>query len=140
MSASTSLNTGVPARDIGYGMPQYLYKEVAYNTKNIDTADSVIIGVLPAGAILTECLVRVTEAFNASTNALTAGSSSGSNADVVAGGDVDETATGTTSVTRGLAVVFSSETTIYAKYAQTGTAATAGAARFVLTYIVPSHG
>ena len=48
MSASTSLNTGQSARDLGYGVVQAISKTVAYNTLGIGTADTVKLGTLPA--------------------------------------------------------------------------------------------
>lgn len=140
MSASTSLFTGRPARDLGYAVVQAIGKSgFAFNTPNIGTADTIQVGTLPAGAIITSVTVRVDTAFNAATtNVLIVGTSSGSNADIVADGDVDETATGTTQVMRGVGLSISADTIIYAKYTQSGTAATTGSATIVINYVVPA--
>lgn len=141
MSASTSLNTSVPARDLGFGIAQSITKTVAYNTTGIGTSDTVYLGSLPSGAQILACVVRVTAAFNAATtNVLTVGTSSGSDADIVAAGDVDETATGTTLVYSGCDLAISADTPVYVKYTQTGTAATAGAAVITLTYVSTANG
>lgn len=141
MSASTSLNTGLPARDIGYGVVQAISKTVNYNTPGIGTTDTVALGAVPSGAQILACTVRVTTAFNAATtNVLTVGTSSGSDADVVAAGDVDESTAGTTVEYRGCDLAFTADTTIYVKYAQTGTAATAGSAVVTLTYLSTANG
>lgn len=141
MPASTSLNTGLPARDIGFGVVQAIVKTVAYNTLGIGTADTVKVGSLPSGSQIVSCIVRVTTAFNAATtNVLTVGTASGSDADIVAAADVDETAAGTTVATRGCDLAFTADTPIYVKYAQSGTAATAGAALITILYVATSNG
>lgn len=125
-----------PARVPGTQQVPYLRRAVAFNTPLVGTADTIEVGTLPANCILVRAYVRIKTAFNAgTTNVLTVGTSSGSNADIVAAGDVDETATGTTQVTRGAGLSLTSDTPIYAKYTQTGTAATTGAAEIVIEYI-----
>lgn len=137
---ATTLFTGSPARNAGYQTPQVLARSVAYDTPGIGTADTIILGTLPSGAQIMSCLVRVAAAFNAATtNVLTVGTASGSDADIVAAGDVDETLAGTAVIYRGCDVTISADTTVYVKYTQTGTAATAGAASIVLTYCIPSN-
>lgn len=142
MSASTSLNTGQGARDLGYGIVQAITRTVAYNTVGIGTADTVKLGTLPNGAEILECKVRVKTAFNAATtNVLTVGTASGSDADVVASGDVDETLTSEAQIVlRGADLSITADTPIYVKYTQTGTAATAGEAVIVLTYVATANG
>ena len=141
MSASTSLNTGQAARDISYGVVQAITKTVAYNTLNVSTADTVKVGTLPAGAQIVSCIVRITAAFNAATtNVLTVGTSAGSNADVISDADLSEGVTGTTVGTRGCDLSITSDTPIYAKYTQTGTAATAGNAIITILYVATSNG
>lgn len=141
MSRSTSLNTAVPARDISYGVVQVITKVVNFNTLGIGTADTVTIGSLPSGAQIVTCIVRVTAAFNAATtNVLTVGTSTGSNADIVGAADVNEGATGTTVIDTGTQLSFTADTAIYAKYTQTGTAATTGSAIITITYVATSNG
>lgn len=127
------------ARNDGSQNIHFLGKDVAYNTVGIGSSDTISMGKVPAGARLLGCDVYVDTAFNAATtNVLTVGTSSGSNADIVASGDVDETATGATKVLRGNALTFSSDTEVYVKYTQTGTAASAGAASVVLSFAPPN--
>lgn len=141
MSASTSLNTGQPARNISYGVVQAITKTVAFDTLGIGTADTVKVGTLPSGAQIVDVIVRVTAVFNAATtNVLTVGTASGSDADIVAAGDVNEGATGTTVVERGQDLAFAADTPIYAKYTQTGTAATTGTAIITITYVATGNG
>lgn len=141
MSDSTSLNTGQPARNLLYGVVQAIVKTVAFDTLGIGSTDTVKVGTLPAGAQIVDCIVRVTTAFNAATtNVLIVGTSSGSNADIVAAADVNEGAAGTTVVERGQDLAFSSDTPIYVKYTQTGTAATTGAAVITITYVATTNG
>jgi hypothetical protein len=45
----------------------YFRRSVAFDTVEIGTAGKVPLGTLPAGAIVTGALVKVTEAFNAAT-------------------------------------------------------------------------
>jgi hypothetical protein len=132
-----TLNNAIPARDIAYDVVQYLKTDVAYNTSGIGSSDTVKLGVIPAGAQIINCAVAVKTAFNAATtNVLTVGTSSGSNADVVGASDVTEGSIGGANVATGQTLSFTSDTTIYVKYTQSGTAATAGAATIVLSYVV----
>lgn len=135
------MSTSGVARDNGSQNVQSINKTVAFNTVGVGTADTVKLGTLPAGAQIMACTVRVTAAFNAATtNVLTVGTSSGSDADIVAAADVNEGATGTTVVYRGCDVTFASDTIIYVKYTQSGTAATTGSAVIVLTYVSVNNG
>jgi hypothetical protein len=141
MGANTSLNTVQPARNIGYGVVQAITATVAFNTLGIGTADTVKVGTLPAGAQVLETIVRVTAVFNAATtNVLTVGTSSGSNADFVGAAAVNEGATGTTVVLTANDLAIAADTPIYAKYTQTGTAATTGAAVITITYVATTNG
>lgn len=141
MSASTSLNTGQPARDFLFGTVQHLVKTVNFNTLGVATADTVKVGTLPNGAQILSATVRIKTAFNAATtNVLTVGTSAGSDADIVSAADVNEGATGTTVVYRGCDLDFTADTAIYAQYAQTGTAATAGVAYVVISYVSMLNG
>lgn len=141
MSASTSLNTAQGARDIGYGVVQAITRQVNYATLGIGTADTVKVGTLPSGAQILFAVVYVSTAFNATTtNVLTVGTSSGSDADVIAAGDVDELTTGGYMSYRGGGVAISADTPIYAKYTQTGTAASAGVATITVTYVSTANG
>lgn len=95
---------------------------------------TVSLGTAPNGAIVFATIVEIITAFNAgTTNVLEVGTSATANAYVQAA-DVNETATGTTVVSRS--ATLSAATEILAKYTQTGTAATAGLARVTVLYLV----
>ena len=129
---------GTDAREYSYQLVHYMRKGIAYNTTGIGTTATVKIGTLPAGAIVEKVQVKVTTAFDAgTTNQLDVGIS-GNDDNLVDydGSDVDLTATGSTFVWRGADETFSSDTAIYVKYTETGTAATAGAAEIIVFYTV----
>lgn len=138
---TTSLNVGVPTRDIAYGAVQAIVRTVAFNTPLVSTADTIVVGKVPAGSQIVSCIVRITAAFNAATtNVLTVGTSAGSNADVISDADLTEGVVGTTIGTRGCDLNFAADTSIYAKYTQSGTAATAGSALITILYVATSNG
>lgn len=101
-----------------------------------DVADpfTVALGTIPNGAIVTHTLVEISTAFNAATtNVLTVGTAADATT-LVAAADVNEAALGATVVAHS--ATMSADTAIVAKYTQTGTAATAGAARVTVFYLV----
>jgi glycerol-3-phosphate acyltransferase PlsY len=115
------------ARATHLQQPHYFRKRVVFNEPNI--AAGVLIGTLPAGAMLTGLNVRVSTAFNAgTTNAVRVGT----------------TPTGTEILTDAATagartptipnLSFATDTDIFASYAQTGGAATAGVADIVIAY------
>lgn len=135
------MSTSGKARDNGSQNVQTISRTVNYNDTNIGTSDKVKVGTLPAGAQLLPAVVNVLTVFNAATtNVLTVGTSGGSDADIVAAGDVDEGSTGGTLVARGLGLAFSADTDIYVKYTQTGTAATTGKAQIVIPFVSLNNG
>lgn len=124
-----------PARQHTTQQVSYFRVLVNFNDPNI--AAGVQFGNLPANAVITDVQVEIVTAFNASsTNVLTIGTNSTAN-QIVATGDVDETATGVTKVTRGLgrSLTSSGVTGLWAKYTQSGDAATAGVAVVTIAYI-----
>jgi hypothetical protein len=120
----------------------YLRFDVNYNDTSVSTG--ILKGTLPAGAIITSSSVLITTAFNAgTTNVLTVGGNSSSYNDIVASGDVDETATGITNAikpTSSSLGKLAADRDIYVMYAQTGTAASAGAATVIIHFIVNNDG
>ena len=113
-----------------------LRKTVNYNDAGISSG-LAFAASLPIGAFILSVHVEIVTAFNAgTTNVLTVGTNSSSYNDIVAAGDVDEAATGNNDVTRGRgrSLAASAEKPVFAKYTQTGTAATAGQAVIVVTY------
>lgn len=133
---------GSVAREIhGLQVVHTLRKTVNFNDTGIGTADTVLLGVVPAGARPLPAFVGINTAFNAgTTNVLTVGSNAGSDNNIVAAGDVDETATGVTQVFTGLSVTFAADTSIYIRYTQTGGAATTGQATIILPFVPNNDG
>jgi hypothetical protein len=128
------------ARNDGSQNVHFIGKDIAFNTVGIGTADTVKVGRIPAGSWLLAnvCSHHVT-AFNAATtNVLTVGQNATANTDIVAAGEVNEGAAGNDRCAHRRALTFASDTDIYVRYTQTGTAATAGAATIVITYIPPN--
>jgi hypothetical protein len=116
----------------------YFRASVAFNTVNIGTAGMIPLGTLPAGAIVTHAIVKVTEAFNAATtNVVTVGTAADDDA-VLTGADFDETVVGTTLTFAAAGYSVAVATPLYIKYAQTGTAATTGAVTIIL-FFVPNN-
>lgn len=116
----------------------YFRASVAYNTANIGTAGKVPLGTLPAGAIVTHAVVKVTAAFNAATtNVITVGTAAADSA-LLADGDIDETVVQTTVTFTAAGYSVSVDTPLFIKYAQTGTAASAGALT-VIVFFVPNN-
>ncbi len=127
------------ARNDGSQNVHFLGRDIVYNTVGIGTADTVKVGRIPAGSFLLQAVVRITTAFNAATtNVLTVGQNATADTDIVAAGELNEGATGVTVVLTGAALTFANDTDIYVRYTQTGTAATAGAATIIITYIPPN--
>lgn len=127
----------LPARSYHTQQTAFLRRSVAFNTPLIGTAGKVPLGTLPTGAIITGVLVKVTTAFNAATtNVLTVGTSG--TADLIVGAsDVNEAAADTTLSFASVGYIATEDTQLFVKYAQTGTAATAGAAT-VIVFFVPN--
>ena len=114
-------------------------------------------GTLPVGSFINFVHVQIVTGFNAATtNVLTFGTTQASANELVAAADVDETAIGFADVTRGkgmgLTQVASIASTqagqsvdttqggvgLWAKYTQTGAAATAGEAVIVIGFTPPN--
>jgi len=104
-------------------------------------SSAVTIGTIPANAQIVNINIDVTTAFNAaSTNTVTVGKS-GSAAAFVAStsvGSAGRASVATTGVYSAWADVGSSEVPVTVTYSQTGTAASAGAARVTIVYRSPA--
>lgn len=117
----------------------YIRKLVNYNTTGI--AAGIIIGTLPAGAQITHVATNVTTAFNAATtNVLTVGTTA-------TGGEIAtsaENAAGTAGYKQPVAgqalAVPTVDKDVYMSYTQSGTAATAGSATVVISYVPNNDG
>jgi len=136
---TTSLNSNIPARDMGEQQVHFVRFTVAYDEVGISSG--VQKATLPSGAVIIGTDVYVSTTFNAnSTNVLTVGSNSTQLDNVVASGDVTEgsatTLTKDVSPTGTALGPLTADTTIYGKYTQTGgTAATSGAAVVIIKYV-----
>lgn len=127
------LNRDIPARDLGYDIPQTLRKEVTY----LDDDVAVTVGVIPAGAVVIDAGVVVTEAFDAGTsNVLDIGTSSDGDgfATDLALGTVGRIVADALATSNDLYDA-SNDVTVTATPALTGTAATAGSGFVYVTFI-----
>ncbi len=92
---------------------------------------------LPQNAFIENVLTEVVVAFNAATtNVLTAGTNSPNYDNIVGAADVTEGTPGVYASTagRGRSLTAAADVLVYARYTQTGTAATTGQAIIVLFY------
>lgn len=138
------LNPVVPPEDVGI---MYLRRTVSFDTPFADApgvtaTNGVPIGALEAGAIPLGCDVTIETAFNAATtNTLDIGSAA-TPAGIAAAASTLAGATGFKQNLSGTlsGIPLGANTIIYAKYAQTGTAATAGKAHIVLKFALKQEG
>ena len=111
------------------------------NTIAYSDSSAVTIGTIPANAQIIDINIDVTTAFDAGTNDLISVGKSGSAAAFVANTDVSSAgraSVATTGVYSAWADTGSTEVAVTATYTQTGTAATAGAARVTIVYRSPA--
>lgn len=123
----------VEPMDLGVcGIEQMMYAgTVAFDTEDVDKG--VELCELPAGIVVTKAVAVVTEAFDAgTTNVLTVGANDDVN-DLMGSGDITEGTKGAYSVNKF--AQYDTAATIKAKYTQTGTDATAGAADIYLLVV-----
>lgn len=114
--------------------------DIAWNTPGIGSGVQ-FPNKLPTGARLLFTHVFVKEAFNAgTTNVITVGTNATDYNNVVAAGEAIETVIAATTIFTGGDVDITADTAIYAKYAQTGGAATAGQAQIVVAFVPDSDG
>lgn len=106
-------------------------KQINWNDGN-NGADVVGI-VLPMGAFILAVFVEIVTAFDGAASLLV-GTNAGTTNNIVAAGDVTESAAGVTSVTRGLgrSLTSAADTTVYTRLTSSG--GTAGQAEIVMTY------
>jgi hypothetical protein len=127
-----------PARVFHTQQIHYLRKSIAYS----DTFP-VTVGVIPSGATIIKPIsgVQVNTAFNAATtNVLDIGESSPTNNDDLYATDLALGAVTFVPLDEAVGLTVSADTTITCTYAQTGTAATAGAGEVVIAYIPDNDG
>lgn len=130
-----------PARDdAAYRLsPKYFRKIVNFNDANIATG--VKFGRLPSNAFLLRATCQVIVAFNAATtNVLTFGTTAANANELSGTADINEATLNTlqsclASGATGMQLTTGVENDVYVKYTQTGAAATAGQAIWILEYI-----
>jgi hypothetical protein len=127
---------GTTARKIHQQVVNVICQDVNFNDAGIATG--VATGkYLPAGAILSGTDVLITTTFNAqTTNVLTIGTNGTTANNIVA--TVTASAGGITVNLLPTAAALgklAADAQLYVKYSQTGTAATQGAATFIVTYV-----
>ena len=113
-----------------------LKKTVNYNDAGISSGVA-FDNSLPLAAFILKVVVEIVTAFNATTtNVLTVGTNSTTYNDIVNAADTNEGAIGVTEVTRALgrSLAATADKVVYAKYTQSGTAASAGQAIIVIEY------
>lgn len=102
---------------------------------NVASPFTVLLGTIPKGAIIIETLVNVITAFNAGTTNVLEVGTAGSAAQLVAAADVNEASATPQRVSKDIAEL-TADTKYFAKYTQTGTAATTGKARVTINYVI----
>lgn len=130
-----------PARQGSTQQVNYWRVTINFNDPNISTAQK--FGAVPQGSFIENVECEVVTAFNAgTTNNLTLGTTSPNANEIMAatdlpGGGGASISTGVTRVTRGFGrgLTASGDTTLFAKYTQTGGAATTGQAVCVIGFI-----
>lgn len=135
LALNVDQNRTIPARLNTTQQVSYYRVTVNFNDPNISTAQR--FGTVPIGSFFTDVKCEVVTAFNAvTTNVLTFGTTTTAT-ELVAAGDVDELTAGVYTATRGLGrgLTAAAEVGLYAKYTQSGTAATAGVATCVFAFI-----
>ena len=132
----TTGTPGVADRRMPRQVLNTMVKRVNYN--DVGIADGLPFDqYLPMGARLVDVQVEIITPFNGgTTNVLTAGTVGTAYNNLVAAGDVDEAAAAVTKAGRGLGRGLTAAAAVrpYAKYTQSGTAATAGQADILLVY------
>lgn len=127
---------GVVPRQDPRQVSNTLKKTINYN--DVGIASGVAFeNWLPQGAFIMSVICEIVAAFNAATtNVLTVGTNATDYNNIIAGGDVPEGAIGVTRVDRAIGRGLASAGNVrpYAKYTQTGTAATAGQAVVLIEF------
>lgn len=121
-----------PARKLHTQQIHQISLNIAYNTPGV--AAGVAVGTLPAGAVLDKTSVYATTAFNATTTNTVSVGTTPTGTNYINATSVTAAARVDTVVPIAVAGPLAADTIIYVSYAQTGTAATTGAATIVVTY------
>jgi hypothetical protein len=130
--------TGTVAREYDMQVLHFIRRGISYNTPLISTDDTILVGVLPAGAVIYDAIVKVSTAFDAGTTNYINVGIAGDDDGIVDQGDIDLTAEEWQSSRRGCDLTLTSDTPVYVTYDQSGTAAAAGVAEIIVAYIPDS--
>lgn len=124
-----------PARELHTQQIHYIRKRVNYNDAGISSG--VIVGTLPAGAMLVSAAAVITTAFNAATTNVLQLGTTATGGEILASAVVLAGATGFKSATSGtaFATIPAADTDVYASFTQTGTAATTGVGYLMVGFI-----
>lgn len=108
---------------------------INFNTTGVATGSALCkVQASVAKPVMLEISAQVVTAFNGgTTNVLTLGTSAGSNDQYIAAADITEATPGFYPAAP-VRVRLEADTTITARYTQTGTAATTGKARFIIRF------
>lgn len=131
-------NRTFPARNAQNDTIQSIRATFNYNDGMVSAGQQ--FGTIPQNSEIVGVSVDVITAFNAATtNVLIVGTTLGGS-ELVAAADVNEAVTGYTEVNRGLgrSLTVNGDVGVYAKYSQTGTAATAGQATIIIQFRPPT--
>lgn len=135
MATNTAATVPAPRQDPRQ-VPNTLKKTVNFGDAGISSGVA-FDNSLPLGAFIIGVFVEIVTAFNAATtNVLTVGTNATTYNDLVQAADIDEGTTGVTWVVRGWgrSIAATADKIPYAKYTQTGTAATTGQAIIVIVF------
>ncbi len=142
IGAAFALNTDqtrlFPARVYTDDHPTYYRLTVNFNDPRISTGQA--FGGLKQNDFIKAIDCHVTTVFNATTtNVVTIGTTAANANEIIAAADLNEASATvqhlTTAAGIGLTATSGADVTLYAKYAQTGTAATTGAVTCVIEYV-----
>jgi len=126
------------ARNFGEQEPQYYRLTINYNDVGAPAGAAQKFGALPARAFITAVMYSVETAFNAGTNNNVSIGTSTTATEILAATAM--TGSGFTNATAaaglGLAATAAGPTTLYLKFALSGTAATAGKATIIIQYLL----
>lgn len=128
-----------PARNDNYQNVMFIRAAINFNDGNV--ANAIQIGTIPQNSFILDVDVEVETAFNAgTTNVLTFGTTSANANEIVNAADVSEAGVADTNIgrARGRSLTASGDVGVWAKFAQTGTAASAGKAHVCVTYAPPN--
>lgn len=129
------------ARVLHTQQTHYFRKRVNFGDVGVGTG--VYMGTLPTGAMVIDGVARVNVVFNAATtNVLTCGTNSPNYDNIIGAADINEAVLGgyRAAVLTAAAGIYAVDTDIYARYTQTGAAATTGQADLIVEYCPNNDG